>query len=177
MNTGQILCVIAAIITLIATYMFYWFSYIYLDLYYMNGIGFLKNYLDLWTNQNNKSRDWIVRIDGLPVIFYYAIVVLFTIFMISPILQIVGLKNKYGPYVGGIMPLVIGFFILLYALIGFAPSFIKWLLMFGDTEPFSEGVFPLTLAIEGRFEFWGTYILIAAGILSLIAGKKSGEGL
>ncbi|MFX0188182.1 MAG: hypothetical protein ACFE8A_10645 [Candidatus Hodarchaeota archaeon] len=172
MNTGQILCVLAAIITLIATYIFYWFSYIYLDLYYINGIGFLKNYLDLWMNPNTNALFY-----GLPLIFYYAIVVLFTIFMISPILQLVGLKKKFAPYVGGVMPLVIGVFILLYALIGFAPSFIKWLLMFGDTEPLIEGAFPLVLAIEGRFEFWGTYVLIAAGILSLIAGKKSGEGL
>ena len=103
---------------------------------------------------------------------YFFFVVLFLIFMVSPILQLLGCKVKFGPLAGCVMPLLIGVMILLYSSFGTAEFFIKILLMFGDPEPLIEGIFPITIAVENRFEFWGTYLLIAAGIFSLIAGLK-----
>lgn len=168
MNSGQITSIVAAIFTIIATYVFYWFSFSNdAGTHFVNGIGFLKNALDLWLNPNTNANKY-----GLPLVFYFFFLVVFLLFIASPILQLLGIKTKYGPLIGCIMPLLIGAFILLYAFLGFAPVFINWLGMFGDLEPLIEGFFPLTLAVEGRYEFYGTYILVAAGIISLIAGLK-----
>ena len=167
MKGGQILSIIAAILTIIATYLFYWISYEYMDLHYINGIGFIKNIGDLFTNVNSNAVYY-----GLPIVFYYVILVLFILMMASPILQLLGLKKRIGPLLGCIMPLLIGTMILLYASFGSMEFFVKYLMMFGDIEPFAEGTFPITIAIEGRKEYWGTYILLAAGVFSLIAGLK-----
>jgi len=168
MKGGQILSIIAAILTLIATYIFYWISYEYIDLYYINGIGFFKNIGDLFTNPNSNAVFY-----GLPLVFYYVILVLFILMMASPILQLLGYKTRLAPLLGCIMPLLIGIMILLYATFGSFEVFIQYLMMFGDIEPLAEGAFPITIAIEGRNEYYfGTYMLLAAGVFSLIAGLK-----
>ena len=109
---------------------------------------------------------------GLPLVFYYAFLVLFVLFMASPILMLLGVKTKWGPLIGCIMPLLIGILIFFYAFMGFFPPFIKYLGMFGDLEPLIEGVIPIALGVEGHYEFYGVYALILAGIISLIAGLK-----
>ena len=167
MKSGQTTSIVAAIATIIATYVFYWFSYVSVDIYYVNGIGFIKNFLDLWTNPNTNANKY-----GLPLVFYYAFLVLFVLFMASPILMLLGVKTKWGPLIGCIMPLLIGILIFFYAFMGFFPPFIKYLGMFGDLEPLIEGVIPIALGVEGHYEFYGVYALILAGIISLIAGLK-----
>ena len=165
MKAGQVLSIIAAIITLVACYIFYWISYEYQEVYYINAIGFFKNIGDLFANPNSNA-----LLTGLPLVFYYAFIVLFILLIASPILQLLGMKTRYGPLLGCIMPLLIGIMILLYALFGTLGLFMRALLMLGDMEPLVEDVFPFTIAIGGRSEYWGTYLLIAAGFFSLIAG-------
>ncbi|MFX1392687.1 MAG: hypothetical protein ACFFAH_03850 [Promethearchaeota archaeon] len=167
MYKGQKLCLIAACLLFIATFAFYWFSYIFADVvYYTNGFGLIRNYLDLWTNYNTKSLEL-----GLPYVFYYGIIVLFTILICSPIFLIIGMKIRASSIIGSIMPIIVGVFIILYAFIGFGLTFINWLSLLGDSEPMIEGIFPISLGIEGRFEFFGAYVLLAGGIIGLIGGK------
>ena len=153
MRSGQTTSIIAAIATAIATYAFYWFSYATTsDIYYVHGIGFIKNFLDLWTNINANANAY-----GLPLVFYYGLLVLFCLFLASPILMLLGVKTKWGPLVGCIMPLLISLLVFFYAFMGFFPPTIKFLGMFGDLEPLIEGIIPISLAVEGHYEFYGIY--------------------
>lgn len=172
LNGAQKLSLIAAIITAVATYIFYWCVALVpvasADPVYVNGIGFIKNLADLFGNPNTNANK-----TGLPLVFYYAFIVFFIILIASPILQVLGIKRKEGPLVGCIMPLLTSIFIVLYALFGFAPIFIKLLAVYmGDTTPLVEGIFPITLTYGDRFEFFGTYVLMGGGVISLIAGLK-----
>ena len=177
MNTGQKLCIIAAIITLIASYLFYWYSYEYIDIYNVGGMGLLEKYLDLWFNTN-----WNAVVLGLPLVFYYGLVGIFTLFLISPILIALGTKKRSLAFLGSIMPLVIGLMIFLYAMnihqllypyFNSVPTFMGWLTLFSDAEPLIAGIIPYTLTYKDHFEFIGTYILIGGGVMGLIAWKNS----
>ena len=182
MNTGQKLCIIAAVITLIASYLFYWFSFGYSDIYNANGLGLIERYLDLWFNTN-----WNAVQLGLPLVFYYGVVGIFTLFLISPILIALGAKKRGLALLGSIMPLVIGIFILLYAIgihqllypyFNSVPSFMSLLVLFGHAEPWFRnipyiGIIPIAYSWGLNYEFYGTYILIAGGVMGLIAFKNS----
>ena len=172
LNFAQKLSLIAAIITAVATYIFYWCVALVPvaspDPIYINGIGFIKNLSNLFSNPNTNANK-----TGLPLVFYYAFIVIFLILLASPILQVLGVKKRYGPLIGCIMPLLISLLIFFYALYGYAPIFIKLLAIYmGDAEPLAEGMFPITLTYEEHFELVGTYVLMGGGVISLIAGLK-----
>ena len=171
MNLAQKLSLIAAIITAVAMFIFYWCVAIIPILanvpVYVNGISFIKNLSDLFGNPNTNANK-----TGLPLVFYYAFIVIFIILIASPILQVIGIKRKEGPLAGCIMPLLTSIFIVLYAIFGFAPLFIKLLSVYmGDIAPLSE-IFPIPLTYGEHFEFVGTYVLMGGGVISLIAGLK-----
>ena len=152
--------------------MFYWcapiIAVVSSDPINVNGIGFIKNLTNLFSNTNTNANK-----TGLPVVFYYGVLILFLILLASPILQVLGVKKRYGPLIGCIMPLLISLLIFFYALYGYAPLFIKLLAIYmGDTEPLAEGAFPITLTFGEHFEFVGTYVLMGGGVISLIAGLK-----
>ena len=182
MNIGQKLCITAAIIVAIASYIFYWYSYEYIDVYNVGGIGLIEKYLDLWFNTN-----WNAVVLGLPLVFYYGLVGIFTLFLISPILIALGAKKRGLALLGSIMPLVIGLFIFLYAFgihhllypyFNSVPTFMSFLTVFSDAEPLFEGIpligeIPMSLPYKTHFEFIGTYILIGGGVMGLIAYKNS----
>ena len=163
---GKVLCILAAIITALATYVFYWTSYEYQELYYLNGVGFLENIVDLFVNYNSYA-----VLSGLPLIFYYAFIVLLILLIAAPALQLLGIKARIGSVLGCITPLLIGIGIILYTTLGI-DFLMKPLLLCGDIEPLVEGVFPLTIAIQGRAEYWGTYLLLLGGVLTLISALK-----
>jgi len=182
MNTGQKLCIIAAIITLIASYLFYWYSYEYIDIYNVGGMGLLEKYLDLWFNTN-----WNAVVLGLPLVFYYGLVGIFTLFLISPILIALGTKKRSLALLGSIMPLVIGIMILLYAAnihkllypyLNSVPTFMGFLTVFSDAEPLFRGIpiigeLPMLIQYKNHLEFIGTYVLLGGGVMGLIAWKNS----
>ncbi len=182
MDTGQKLCIIAAIVVAVASYLMYWYSYEYIDVYNVGGIGLIENYLDLWFNTN-----WNAVVLGLPLVFYYGLVGIFTLFLISPILIALGSKRRSLALLGSIMPLVIGLMIFLYAFgmhhllypyLNSVPTFMGFLTLFRDAEPLFQGIpiiggLPVTITYKSHFEFIGTYILIAGGVMGLIAYKNS----
>lgn len=159
------MCLIAALALLFSTYLMYWFSATTFNgtIVYANGIGYIKNFVELWTNPNTNCQHM-----GLPFLaLYYVFLVIFFILLISPILLIIGMKKRVGALLGSIVPLTIGIFIVLFAFFGFAPFFIKTLIYgFGDIEPLV-----LLIGVEGHFELFGAYALIICGILGLIAAK------
>ena len=181
MNTGQKLCIIAAVITAVASYFLYWYSYEYIDLYNVGGMGLIERYLDLWFNVN-----WNAVVLGLPLVFYYGVVGLFTLFLLSPILIALGAKKRGFALLGSIMPLIIGVMIILYAMgihkiiwwFRFISMFMKLLVLFSDAEPLFAGIpflgeIPVTITYKTHFEFIGTYVLIGGGVVGLIAYKNS----
>jgi len=182
MDTGQKLSIAAAIVVAVASYLLYWYSYEYIDIYNVNGMGLIERYLDLWFNVN-----WNAVVLGLPLVFYYGLVGIFTLFLISPILIALGTKKRGFALLGSIMPLIIGLFIFLYAIgihrlfypyFNSVPTFMSFLTLFGDAEPLIAGIpfigdIPVTIAYKSHFEFIGTYILIAGGVMGLVAYKNS----
>ena len=169
MGKGKILSLVGGILTLISTYLLAWYVYeINYVVYYYNGIGAIENFLDLYVHAQNYA-DYLEL--PLWIIYLWGLVIIVT--LISGGLQLLSLKNRIWGLIGSIMPIIISIVIIL-GLILF-PEWLKYLEIFGDSNPLIRGGFPLNLALPARPESLGTYVLFAGGILGVIGFYYSSE--
>jgi hypothetical protein len=162
MGKGKILMVCGGILTLISTYVLAWYAIsINYFTYYTNGIGGIKNFLNLFLHGESYASTL-----GVPLWIVYISSVLIVFTLISGVLQLLALKKRIWGIVGSIVPILIGIMIIL----GFSlyPEWITYFQLFGDRNPLISEGFPLNLAIPGRPESLGTYLLLAGGILGVI---------
>ena len=169
MGKGKILTVCGGILTLVATYVLCWYkitiNYFY---YYTNGIGALKNFLNIFLRAQSYADYFELP---LWIIYVSSVLVVFT--LISGVVQLLIFKKRIFALLGSIIPIVIGIMIIL----GFTvfPEWLKYLVIFGDRNPLIAGAFPLNLPLPGRPESLGTYVLLAGGILGVIGFYYSKE--
>ncbi|TFG14241.1 MAG: hypothetical protein EU531_09185 [Promethearchaeota archaeon] len=159
METGKILIILGAILTLLGTYVFA--IYGSAGLFAGSGIGFIINLPDLFGNA-----DAIALATGWDVIFIYIFTILFLIFLASGILQLAGIKYRILAFIFSLFPLVVGAMILI--------------LFYTDILGPTTGIFTLYFIGEHFADFFpiivnlgdvglGTYFLVAGGALGLVS--------
>jgi hypothetical protein len=149
---GKILLIIGALLTILGTYVFAVFA-TFTD-QVGSGLGFAMRILD------------IIAIDpGADAFAFYFMLVLFIAWLVSGVLQLVGLKVKIVGLIFSLVPLAIGIIFLLFIyteLLGMM-TFVFMILTTG--EHFG-GFYPILVDI-GSLGL-GTYLLVAGGVLGLV---------
>ena len=152
MAVGKILLIIGAILTILGTYVFAVF--LVAPGYVGSGIGFAMNLPD------------IIGVDpGADAFAFYFMLVLFIVWLVSGVLQLVGLKVRIVGLIFSLVPLAIGvmFLLFVYTEILGMMTFVFMLLTTG--EHFG-GFYPILVDI-GTLGL-GTYFLVGGGVLGLI---------
>jgi len=168
MSKGKNLMLCAGIITLIATFALSWFTIGIHQIFYVYGIGGLKNFLDLFVHTQNYADYY-----ELPLWAIYILAAILIIILISGALQCYSIKKPVVGLIGSIIPLLIGIIILLNAFFGILPELIKYLEIFANSSRLIPGLIPFNYVIPGRTESIGTYVLLAGGVLGIIGYKIS----
>ncbi|HDZ19579.1 hypothetical protein LCGC14_0832800 [marine sediment metagenome] len=159
MGAGKVLILIGALLTLVSTFFFAFFETASPDVY-AYGLGFVLNLPDLFSDA-----DPFAVIMGVEVMVVYILAIVYIVFLISGILQLVGLASRVVAIIGSILPILGGVLILLINL--------EIVDMLSDTalfwrEPIVDGVLPFNLAIGPTS--LGTITLLAGGVLGLAGG-------
>jgi hypothetical protein len=157
MESGKIVTIIAAIITILGTYVFAIFGATPIA---FSGIGFITNLGILFGNATPIAVGL-----GLEVWIYYIIIILLIIFLAAGALQLLGLKSRVAGFIFALFPIVVGVMIVLLAyttILGPLSAFFTYAFIgeqFGSIFPF---IVPLgTLGL-------GTYLLLAGGALGIV---------
>jgi hypothetical protein len=158
MKSGQILTLLAGIISILGTYVFA----VYGDPGLVgSGIGFILN-LDILFEQAVPAAASI----STPILLYYIFIVLFLIFLGAGVLQIIGVKNRIISLIFSLFPLGVGlgFFFLVYTdFLGIKTEFFA---LFFIGEQYGN-IFPILLNL-GDLGI-GVYVLIAGGVLGVLS--------
>jgi len=152
LELGKILLILGALLTILGTYVFAVF--VTFPGYVGSGLGFAMRIFD------------IIAIDpGADAFAFYFMLVLFIAWLVSGVLQLVGLKVKIVGLIFSLVPLAIGiiFLLFMYTEILGMMTFVFMILTTG--EHFG-GVYPV-LVLLGDLGL-GTYFLIGGGVLGLI---------
>lgn len=161
MALGKLFALIAAILTILGTYVFA----IYLGFpgFVGSGIGFIVNIPDLFADAA-----LLAGIMGIDVIIFYLLVVVFIVFLAAGVLQLIFAKSKILSLIFSLFPLGVGlmFMILAYIpdLLGIKSAFFA---LFFMGEHYG-GFYPILLNM-GDLAL-GAYLITAGGVLGLISG-------
>ncbi len=165
MGAGKFFCVLAGILTIVATYVLSFYAFtIFSIIVYVCGIGSMKKIPEMFTNP-----DVYATALSLPTYAIYIIAVVIIFFLISGIFQLIGVKSRVLVILGSILPILIGIYILLFGFEVLPTELNVYSFLFWDTEPLIEGIIPLKI-LEFKTVDIGTYVLIAGGFLGLIGG-------
>lgn len=150
-----LLIVIGAVLTLLGTYVFALFPFLFGTL--GSGLGFAMNL------------PMIIGVDpGADAVVFYLLLVLFIVWLASGVLQFVGLKSKVVGIIFSLVPLAIGlmFVLLVYTEILGTMSALFFLMTVAD--PISE-FFPMYIELAGMG--LGVYLLLAGGVLGVVGSS------
>ncbi|KKM77823.1 hypothetical protein LCGC14_1366150 [marine sediment metagenome] len=159
MGAGKILILIGALLTLVSTFFFTFFETA-VPGEYASGLGFIINLPDIFA-----SADGYATIMGVEIFVVYVLAIVYMVFLLSGILQLIGLATRVLAIIGSILPILGGVVILLINL-GVVD-------MYADTSlfwraPIVEGVLPFNLTIGPTS--LGTITLLAGGVLGMVGG-------
>ena len=166
LGAGKILVLVGALLTLVSTFFFSFFETIsfpgvfFLYGEYGYGIGFLINIPSIFS----EGAGWATNF-GTDVMVVYIVAIVFIVFLLSGILQLIGLKSRVVAIIGSILPIVVGMLILLSSngTLGFG----TYLTLFAS-DAVAEGILPFNPVLG--FVSLGTYTLLAGGVLGFIGG-------
>ncbi len=159
MGAGKILILIGALLTLVSTFFFAFFEVIPTGAF-ASGLGFVFNIPTILS-----SADGYAITMAVDVIVVYILAIVYLVFILSGILQLVGLASRVVAIIGSILPLAIGVLILLINL-GIL-DMLEYTQLFWEL-PIVDGVLPFNLAIGPTS--LGTITLLAGGVLGLVGG-------
>lgn len=162
MESGKITSLVAGIITIVATYVFSWYAMIIggpIPLYRSNGLGIITNLPDLFINA-----DIYGPLLGMPGFAVYIVASFLIFFMVSGIIQIIGIKSRAAVIIGSIMPIAIA--IALLFSIGDVLNKTLWIRYVFGTNPL--GIFPLQILPNDIIDIGG-YLLLVGGGLGIVA--------
>ena len=152
MALGKIFIILGAILTILGTYVFAVFGVTATVV--GSGLGFAMNLPD------------IIGVDpGADAFVFYFMLVFFIGWLVSGVLQLVGLKSRVVGMIVSLIPLAIGitFLLFIYTDILGLWTFIFMLLTSGELI---GGFFPILIEL-GTLGL-GTYFLVAGGALGLV---------
>jgi hypothetical protein len=154
-----LLIVIAAVLTLLGTYVFALFPSF--PPLVGSGLGFAMNL------------PTIITIDpGADALAFYFLLVLFIVWLASGALQLIGLKSRIVGIIFSLVPLAIGimFVLLVYTTILGIMTAVFFLMTSGEVF---AGVIPMLIEIFGMG--LGVYFLLAGGVLGIIGSSLPKE--
>lgn len=155
MGAGKILVIIGAILTLVSTFFLSFFAVG--GGLYGSGIGFVFNIPDIMANPGNYAADTMI---------VYIVAIVFIVFLISGVLQLIGLASRVVAIIGSIIVLGIGI-VLLLAIFDIFPDFATYSTLLVN-DAIADGIWPFDLALGDAS--LGAYTLLAGGALGLIGG-------
>ena len=159
MGAGKILIVIGALLTLVSTFFLTFGDTLFPDIY-ASGLGFVFNTPDVISDA-----DGFAFLMGEEVMIVYILTIVYIVFLLSGILQLVGLASRVVAIIGSILPIAMGVLILLiYTEI---LDMAQYTILFWR-EPIVDGILPFDLPL-GAVSL-GTYTLLAGGVLGLVGG-------
>lgn len=165
MGAGKILILIGALLTLVSTFFFTLFEILFTGAY-ASGLGFVFNIPTILSSADG----YAITMD-VEVIVVYILAIVYIVFILSGILQLVGLASRAVAIIGSILPLAVGVLILLINL-GIL-DMIGYTQLFWDV-PIVDGVLPFNIAIGPTsavaITSLGTYTLLAGGVLGFVGG-------
>ena len=152
MAVGKILIILGGLLTILGTYVFAVF--LVSPGYVGSGLGFAMRILD------------IIAIDpGADAFAFYFMLVLFIAWLVSGVLQLVGLKVRILGFIFSLVPLAIGVIFLLFVYTEIL-GIMTWVFMILTSSEQIGGFYPILVDI-GTLGL-GTYLLIAGGVLGLV---------
>ncbi len=159
MGAGKVLILIGALLTLVSMF-FLTFSATAFPGLYASGLGFAFNIPDILT-----GADGFALLMGIEVMVVYILTIVYLVFLISGILQLVGLASRVVAIIGSILPIVVGILILLINL-GILDMG-QYTILFWRAQ-LVDGIVPFDLPL-GPVSL-GTYTLLAGGVLGFVGG-------
>lgn len=158
MGAGKLLIILGAICTLLGIYVFAIYGG---SGYVGSGIGFIMNTPELFTDAAGKASAL-----SIPIWWYYVLVGVFMIYLVSGVLQLLGIKNRFLGLIFSLFPLGVGlmFLLLVYTdILGLKSAYFALFHIgapFGDIYPFLVPIGDLAL---------GNYLILAGGTLGFIS--------
>jgi len=160
LGSGKLLAFIAAILTILGTYVFA----IYLGFPHTvgSGIGFILNIPDLFTDASS-----LATLLSIDVIVFYLLLIVFIVFLASGVLQLIFARSRILSMFLSFFPLGVGlmFIFLAYTdFLGIKSAFFALFFLgehYGDFYPILINMGDLAL---------GAYLITAGGALGLISG-------
>lgn len=152
MAAGKILIILAALLTILGTWVFA--TLLFIPGYVGSGLGFAMNLPSI-----------IGTDPGADAVVFYLLLVLFIAWLGSGVLQLIGLKSRIVGIIFSLIPLAIGLMLvlLIYTDILGMMSAIFTLMTVGEQI---GGIFPILVPL-GDLAL-GTYFLLAGGVLGIV---------
>jgi len=158
MKSGQVLALLSGIITILGTFVFA--IYGVAGAFAGSGIGFITNLGDLFSNA-----EAIALFLGLDVWIIYLLTILFLIFLVSGILQMLGVKSRVLGFIFSLFPLVVGFMIIIFFYTDILGPTTAVFTFYFIGEHFGD-FFPIIVNL-GNVGL-GAYLLVGGGVLGIL---------
>lgn len=158
MGAGKVLAIVAAILTILGTFVIALFGS---TGSVGSGLGFILNLDSIIENADI----WADLLD-LHIVLYWFIVGLFFIFLVSGFLQFIGIKSRVFMFIISLFPLGVGIMITLVFYTDVLGNISTLFTYFMIGEQF-EDVFPILIDI-GDVAL-GTFILLGGGVIGIVS--------
>ena len=164
MGAGKYLAIIAALLTILGTFLFSWLG---VATIHMSGLGFFN---EIGTKMQNI--DLFALGAGVDTIVAYILIVLVILVIISGFIQLAGIKSRAAIGIFSIFPLILGFIFILgeYANVLFNEAVFIGIMTIGNQI---GDVIPFNIALDGLN--LGVYLILGGGVLGIISAALPRE--
>ncbi len=158
LGLGKGLAILAGLLTILGTWVFAMYS---IGSFVGSGLGYIENLDYLISN----AEGYATSLD-LNIIVYWIIFGAFLIFLVSGVLQLLGVKSKTAIFVFSLFPLAVGSILMFLVYTDFLGTTSAFFSIFFHGEQFG-GIYPILVPI-GDLAL-GTYLLIGGGAVGIIS--------
>ncbi len=161
MGAGKYLAIIAALSTILGSYVFAMFSgtapgSVASSIAIFQGLEQTFNSADIYGSALGGT--WVV----------YILIILLILFALSGFVQIIGIKSRAGIFIFSLFPLIIGIVMFLALNNSIDNSHVNYMMTVVSDPPIIEDVFPYLVNIGDAG--LGLYFVIAGGVIGIISG-------
>ena len=159
MDTGKLLAIIGGIITFAGTWWLSLFAVSTTE--FVFAVGGIMRFSDVVANAATNPL-------GVEAWVIYLILVVYCIFLLSFILQLLGGKSRISAFIGSLLPLAVGVFIMIYSLSSQLGIVYDVMSTFAGAS-LIDNWFPFHYVIGTQVEAIGTYAITFGSFLALIS--------